>query len=264
MSTNVTDSVLRDVHATAQLHTRPGSLLSEERELSRITKGAAQRVHHLPNRSERGISVTEVHIEQPEEDESAWRMIHNLLTSRKYLTTQQQATVQLYRDQPDFNESTFLSDVQLKLLPDFLNAYWAQDTERLKAICSPACYHTEVAPLLTQYALLQSRCRLLMVYDAVIFNRLMMVDDSEFNTCEATTGPKPVLFVAVTAQLIDCWVRSSVPTKARRMLPSDFALIERGDPYLSEDYVFVLGLVPEPRNRWVLTSFRHCRADALE
>ena len=275
MECGVTDSVLRDVHQTAQSgqYAPPrGSALPRD------SRGAAtggsnrdgveftQRVLHVPiNRTEESICVTELHVEDDPEPENGWELLSKLLRARRYRTTQQQATDVLFRTQPDFHEGTFVRDVELVMLPAFLDAFWSQDKERLKAMCSPACYHVDVAPMLSQYAMLQSRCRLLMVSDATIFNRLIMIDDSEYGEQGPhPPRPQPVLFVAVTAQIIDCWVASARATQSRRMLPVDFSRVAIGDPYRSEDYVFILGLIPEPRGRWVLTSYRHCRAEILQ
>ncbi|KAJ9459048.1 hypothetical protein DIPPA_06606 [Diplonema papillatum] len=315
-SLNVTDTVVNSVHE--QLH-NPESMprhlprlddapslagQNARREQQSLTAAAMQQKHH--NTSERGLVVSGPAPEDTASgtgaaaanEPSGWTLLWDLLNSKQYLTTQQQATKELYQRQPRFHEPTFLQDVETCMLPAFLDAFWSKDVARLKNMCTPACFHIDVAPYLKHYALLSSRCRFLMAYESVLFNRIMLVDDSEFAVCPSRSArlsrkspyapasaffqggqhgsgggshgesdddlePEPVLFAAVTAQIINCWVARTPTEPSSSPRQKYVEHVVTGDPYASEDIVYVLGLIPEKNGQWVLTSFRHCRTDAI-
>ena len=260
MVDGVTEEVLKEVHRMGRTTTQ--KIESDESTLQKLCDlSKAQRNKGSQDSTETQLvlsSCTEI-----PDPETVFEALSKLLSYKRYRTTQEQATDELYSRQPNFSEQTFLHEVEMRLLPSFLQAFWGRDFDRLSTICTPSCYHMEIVPLLKEYETLQSRCRLLLASDSQIFNRLMLDDDSEF-AASYESRASPVLFVAVTAQVINCWVVSDIETPNRRMHLSDFKNIALGDPYVPEDYVFVMGLIPERHGRWVLASFKLCRAQAIQ
>eukprot|EP00756_Hemistasia_phaeocysticola_P043752 Hpha_TRINITY_DN17325_c0_g1::TRINITY_DN17325_c0_g1_i1::g.138003::m.138003 len=263
----LTSAVLRDVAG------RQGAL------------ARARRVNGIPlNRKERHIVALGIPAEV-EERESAFAMIRKLLFSPQYLTTQQQATRELYRLQPDFHEPSFLRDIEEKMLPRFLQAYWARNTEELAQMCTPTCLNIDVLPQLKQYEGLQPLCRLFYVDDANLFNRMMVLDDTEWgrprrqrrgegaedaeeegrgeddeeevDLDDGMPEPRAVLLCSVHVCLINCWVDPAARQhlrdrhgifRPRKWDKRDLKNCVRiGDPERPEHWVFLLGLTPEER-----------------
>eukprot|EP01060_Flectonema_neradi_P026550 TRINITY_DN355_c0_g1_i1.p1 TRINITY_DN355_c0_g1~~TRINITY_DN355_c0_g1_i1.p1 ORF type:complete len:330 (+),score=53.34 TRINITY_DN355_c0_g1_i1:254-1243(+) len=258
MVDGVTEEILQEVHKMDR-----GGDRSWKKETDEATLQKLREISQATTKCTcKELTISSADEERPE-PETAFTALIKLLSYKRYRTTQEQATDELYARQPNFSEQTFLHEVEMRLLPSFLQAYWERDLNRLSSICTPSCFQVEVFPLLKEYENMKSRCRLLLASDSQIFNRLMMLDDSEF-AASYESKAMPVLFVAVSAQIINCWVFSDVATANRRMQPTDYKNIAHGDPYVPEDYVYVLGLVPERHGRWVLASFRHCRAQAIQ
>ena len=95
-----------------------------------------KRVVWLPIDKETTALVVAGELVDHSPDESAWGLFKALLTAKKYKTTQQQATTILYEHIPDFSEVEFLEDIETKLMPAFLDAFWSKDIDGLKAMCS--------------------------------------------------------------------------------------------------------------------------------
>ena len=138
-------------------------------------------------KNDQTVSGVEINTEQfavipigtvKDENDTAFKLFSKLLSS-SHKSTEQQATEILYKNIPDFSEPEFLEDVESKLLPAFLDAFWKKDKEGLLEMCSEACYHLNVEPHLKQYDKLTSNCKLLLTRRANLFNRLMFIDDSD-------------------------------------------------------------------------------------
>eukprot|EP01062_Namystynia_karyoxenos_P026649 TRINITY_DN20644_c0_g1_i1.p1 TRINITY_DN20644_c0_g1~~TRINITY_DN20644_c0_g1_i1.p1 ORF type:complete len:405 (+),score=130.56 TRINITY_DN20644_c0_g1_i1:129-1343(+) len=261
------------------------AVLSDVRHRERARRHGASRVAGVPiNRTEHQL----VAVSAPEGDEeSAFTMLCKLLFSKQYLTTQQQATEALYALQPDFHEPTFVADVERNLLPCFLDAFWRRDVHALRRMCSSACVELDILPHLKQYEGLSPRCRLLFAHNATLFNRMMFVDDSDVAMreraaaaaaeegaesvdldCDAgTPEPEAVLLCSVHACIVNCWVgpqpAGGAPGGRPETLRKQRPWVRIGDPERPENWVFILGLTPEPGGRWSMSVLSFCRAEAM-
>eukprot|EP00755_Sulcionema_specki_P019702 Sspe_Gene.70110::Locus_41401_Transcript_3_3_Confidence_0.500_Length_1493::g.70110::m.70110 len=206
-------------------------------------------------------------------EEPAFELFKKLLMSKRFKTTQQQATEVLYKTMPDFSEVDFLEDVEHNLMPAFLKAFWEKDREALQAMCSEACYHVNVETYLKQYDNVKSNCRLLMTRRASLFNRLMFIDDSEYamtahkRSKQGADGatleeidedldadiqlePEAVFFVSCSAHVENEWV-------------DEKGEVKQGGKDIPEDWYFVFGLTPTKGSRWILSTLEFQKMQAM-
>eukprot|EP01060_Flectonema_neradi_P006226 TRINITY_DN1416_c0_g2_i1.p1 TRINITY_DN1416_c0_g2~~TRINITY_DN1416_c0_g2_i1.p1 ORF type:complete len:328 (+),score=59.31 TRINITY_DN1416_c0_g2_i1:95-1078(+) len=209
-------------------------------------------------------------VKDESESETGFDLFRKLLSS-SHKSTEQQATDVLYKNIPDFSEPEFLEDVESKLLPAFLEAFWKKDKDGLLEMCSEACYHLNVEPHLKQYDKLTSNCKLLMTRRANLFNRLMFIDDSDHAPSVkkreemAEKGidlddmddldieeekPEPVFFVSCSAHIENQWKDASGEIKA-------------GDADIPEDWYFVFGLTPQPGQTWTMSTLEFQKMQAM-
>eukprot|EP01064_Diplonema_japonicum_P036292 TRINITY_DN8109_c1_g1_i1.p1 TRINITY_DN8109_c1_g1~~TRINITY_DN8109_c1_g1_i1.p1 ORF type:complete len:341 (+),score=66.57 TRINITY_DN8109_c1_g1_i1:86-1108(+) len=236
-----------------------------------VRKKKSLEVIGVPINTEQFALVSAGEVQDHSEDETAWGMFKTLLTSKKYRTSQQQATDELYKNIPDFSEPEFLEDIESKLMPAFLEAFWKKDKEALLAMCSDACYYLNVETHLKQYEKMDSNCRLLMTRRANLFNRLMFIDDSDHAPSvkrrqELSEGgldldemddldveeekPEAVFFVSCSAHIENEWVDANGEVKA-------------GDKNSPEDWFFVFGLTPQPGPTWTLSTLEFTKMQAM-
>eukprot|EP01063_Lacrimia_lanifica_P038260 TRINITY_DN808_c0_g2_i1.p1 TRINITY_DN808_c0_g2~~TRINITY_DN808_c0_g2_i1.p1 ORF type:complete len:376 (+),score=149.60 TRINITY_DN808_c0_g2_i1:95-1222(+) len=250
--------------------------VEEDEETGRKTivnaKKKSNRVEGVPINEEQFAVIAVGEVVDHTQKETAWSMFSQLLTSKAYKTTQQQATDRLYKCIPDYNEPEFLEDIEHNLMPAFLDAFWAKDKEALHAMCTDACYHLHVETYLKQYEHMKSNCRLLMTRRANCFNRLMFIDDSDHAPSVrrraelAEKGvdldemddldveeekPEAIFFVSCSAHIENEW--TCVKT-------GEVKVGSKNDP---EDWFFVFGLTPQPGPTWTLSSLEFQRMQAM-
>jgi hypothetical protein len=88
---------------------------------------------------------------------------------------------------PQFTEHKLLTDYQLYLLPEFMNAVWTVDEAKLQKMCTSASWQLQVRPYIAQMEGLERECNLLQV-ETPMFVSAELVDPEDLMVDDEDLG----------------------------------------------------------------------------